>query len=85
MFPPKDPIRDVLRAMTQCEPPEFVRGYSLEGLTDMQAQQLQDWACENCKPSWLTGIGVLDAAETQVREAVDNANIPPAPKEPTGA
>lgn len=72
-----DPLRDVLKAMTGHEPPDFVRGYDTQGLSDAQQQALQDWASMHVRPSWLTGIGLLDAAETQVQEAVWNANIPP--------
>ena len=77
-----DPIREVLQAMTGKEPPSFVRGYDYKGLTDEQVQELQDWCCVNVKPEWLTGIGLMDAAENQVAEAVSNGNIAPveAPK-----
>jgi hypothetical protein len=77
---PKNPIRKVLRAMTGKKPPKFVKGYDYSNLTDMQHQELQDWAATNARPTWLTGIGLIEAAEKQVQEAVDNANIPP--KEP---
>ena len=73
---PKDPIREVLRTMTGVEPPEFVRGYDFDNLTDEQHDELQSWCSEHVKPSWLTGIGLMDAAETQVCEAVGNGNIP---------
>jgi hypothetical protein len=74
---PKNPIRKVLRAMTGKKPPKFVKGYNYDNLTDMQHQELQDWAATNARPRWLTGIGLIEAAERQVKEAVDNANIPP--------
>ena len=74
---PKDPIRQVLRAMTGVQPPAFVSGYDFDNLSDTQLQTLQDWAIMSVKPRWLTGIGLLDAAESQVQEAVDNGNIPP--------
>lgn len=74
---PKNPIRKVLRAMTGKKPPEFVKGYNYDNLTDMQHQELQDWASTNVRPNWLTGIGLVEAAERQVKEAVDNGNIPP--------
>jgi hypothetical protein len=79
MFPPSDPIREVLLAMTGVEPPPFVEGYNFDGLDNEERhmEQLQDWACINVKPSWLTGIGLLEAAEQQVAEAVANGNIPP--------
>jgi hypothetical protein len=74
---PKDPIREVLRAMTGVTPPAFVKGYDCKGLTDAQVQELQDWCATHVRPSWLTGIGLMDAAENQVAEAVSNGNIPP--------
>ena len=76
---PEHPIREVLEAMTGQKPPAFVKGYDFKGLTDAQLQELQDWCCIHVKPSWLTGIGLMDAAESQVEEAVSNANIPPEP------
>ena len=72
----KNPIREVLKATTGKSPPKFVLGYSFENLTDEQFSKLQDWAIVNVKPVWLTGIGLLDAAENQVKEAVSNGNIP---------
>lgn len=73
---PKHPIREVLWAMTGSRPPPFVKGYSFKGLSDAQVQELQDWCASHVKPSWLTGIGLMDAAENQVAEAVSNGNIP---------
>jgi len=74
---PKNPIRKVLRAMTGKRPPSYVKGYNFSNLTDKQTDELQDWAVNNVRPFWLTGIGLIEAAEKQVKEAVDNANIPP--------
>ena len=74
---PKNPIRDVLRAMTGKKPPDYVKGYDFSNLTSAQRDRLQDWAVNNVRPTWLTGIGLIEAAEKQVKEAVDNANIPP--------
>jgi len=73
---PKHPLRDVLEAMTGEQPPAFVKGYSTKGLSDKQLMMLQDWCSTNVKPNWLTGIGLLEAAEQQVQEAVANTNIP---------
>ena len=76
---PKDPIREVLKAMTGKEPPEFVKGYRFKDLSEEQTMALQDWCATNVRPSWLTGIGLMDAAESQVMEAVCNGNIPEEP------
>lgn len=77
---PKDPIRDVLQWIVGARPPKFVKGYSYEDLTDEQHMQLQDWVCMNLHKTniwWSTGIGIIDAAEKMVQEAVSNGNIPP--------
>jgi hypothetical protein len=74
---PKNPIRKVLKAMTGKRPPKFVKGYNFNNLTDMQRDELQGWAVNNVRSFWLTGIGLIEAAEKQVKEAVDNGNIPP--------
>lgn len=76
---PTSPIRDVLHAMTNHWPPDFVSGYDLSGLSDGEHSELQDWAVKYCKPRYLTGIGLIEAAETMVDEAVSNGNIPPPP------
>jgi hypothetical protein len=77
-----DPLRAVLRLLCGgVEPPEYVRGYDYGNLTDDQHQALQDWVNCNLAPEidWSTGIGVIEASEQIVAEAVANANI--APKE----
>lgn len=82
---PREPLRDVLRAATGKAPPRFVRGYSTRGLTDEQNDRLQDWAATHARPGWLTGIGLIEAAEAQVAEAVANGNIPPEGEGPVTA
>lgn len=79
---PKNPIRDVLKAMTGRAAPSFVRGYTCDGLSDAQWDILQSWSVNNCRPFYLTGMGLLDAAQQQVDEAVSNGNIPPPPEKP---
>lgn len=76
---PKHPIREVLNAMTGKPVPRFVKGYDLKSLTDDERDKLQSWAVNAVRPRWATGIGILEAAEQQVREAVSNGNIPPDP------
>jgi hypothetical protein len=76
---PKDPIREALSALCGGkEPPAFVRGHTTQGLTDRQNEELQDWCSTNGRPEWATGIGIIEAAELLVAEAVNNDNIPPA-------
>lgn len=77
---PKDPIRQVLRRLVGKAPPKFVRGYNYGNLTDVQHAQLQDWVSINISDTvlyWSTAIGIIEAAENIVGEAVANANIPP--------
>jgi hypothetical protein len=77
---PKDPIREVLRRLVGKAPPKFVRGYDYSNLTDKQHEELQSWVLDGISDTvlyWSTGIGIIEAAETIVAEAVENANIPP--------
>ncbi len=74
---PEHPLREVLQAMVGKEPPAFVRGYDTSGYSDEEQQALQAWCCSNARPHWLTGIGIIEAAETQIAEAVANGNILP--------
>jgi prepilin-type N-terminal cleavage/methylation domain-containing protein len=78
---PKHPIREVLTWLCGKPPPKFVQGYDLRGLSDVQSLELQEWAVQQLdktKIPWATGIGMLDAAEAIVEEAVGNGNIPAA-------
>lgn len=76
---PVDPLRAVLKRIMGKAPPKFVRGYDYSNLTDDQHGKLQEWVGMNIPDSiyWSTAIGIIDAAETIVAEAVGNANIPP--------
>lgn len=77
---PKDPIREVLRHLVGEEPPTFVRGYDTMNLTDRQLEELTPWILNTLSSTelyWSTGIGIIEAAENIVAEAVANANIPP--------
>lgn len=74
----KDPIRAVLRLLCGGhEPPDFVQGYDYSNLTDLERSELQDWVCCHLDSEiyWSTGIGVIEAAESIVGEALGNANI----------
>lgn len=76
---PKEPLRDMLRWLTGKAPPKFVTGYTYKNLTDEQSSELQDWAVNTLDRTpvyWGTGIGVIEAAEKLVEEAVSNGNIP---------
>jgi len=76
----KDPIRSVLKLLCGgSEPPPYVQGYDYDNLTDDQHSQLQDWVGMHISEEiiWSTAIGIIDAAENIVAEAVANANILP--------
>jgi len=78
-YTPANPIRDVLRLLSRGkEPPKYVIGYSTH-VPDGCTLPLQDWAASNAGVGWMTGIGLLDAADLLVASAVGNANIPPEP------
>jgi hypothetical protein len=72
---PTHPIWEVLQEMTGVRPPCFVKGFTLSTLSDKEFLELQDWAATHVMPSWLTGVGLLEAAERQVQLAVANGNI----------
>jgi len=73
-----NPLTDALRAITGVEPPSYTLGaYSAQDLEEDDVMALQDWCSDNARPEWSTGIGIFEAAELMVSEAVDNANIPP--------
>jgi hypothetical protein len=80
---PKNPLREVLQAMTGSRPPKCARGYSSTELSDEEQEELHKWAVNHVKPAWLTGIGLIDAADAQIAEAVSNGNIPPPEKQPS--
>jgi hypothetical protein len=75
----EDPIRRVLRVFCTESPPAFVKGYDYSNLDDDQHARLQEWVGCHLNPiiSWSTAIGVIEAAQTIVEEAIANANIPP--------
>lgn len=71
-----NPLTEALSAITGEVPPAYTHGaFSVADLTEAEMLTLQDWCCIHARPEWATGIGVLEAAELIVREAVDNANI----------
>ncbi len=74
---PKRPLREVLSMLCGGKaPPRFVTTqHFTTQLSAEDQEKLHEWAVKNVKPQWLTGIGVLEAADAMVREAVANANI----------
>ena len=73
----RGPLADALFAITGMEPPKYTHGLYLSESLEDKAVDLQDWCADNARPSWATGLGVLEAAELLVQQAVENANIPP--------
>lgn len=77
---PEHPFREAIKLLAGgVEPPDYVQGYG-EKPEDVEAgksMDLQGWMREHCPLEWSTGIGLIEAAEHIVKEAVANANIPP--------
>lgn len=77
---PEHPFREVIKILCGGEePPDYVKGYG-EKRDDIDAglsMDLQGWVREKTPLSWSTGIGIIEAAEKVVEEAVANGNIPP--------
>lgn len=72
----KNPLTEALQAITGKKPPSYTHGaFSSSDLLDENVTDLQDWCSVNARPSWSTGLGVLEAAEAIVQEAVDNGSI----------
>jgi len=55
--------------------PVDVPQFKASGMMSDDFLALQDWASENVPVSWMTGIGVIEAAELLVQSALDNGNI----------
>lgn len=65
------PYREALRILTGCQPPAFIRHHWPDGA---DADKAQDWAASHV-PDWLTGYGVLEAAESMVAASLENGNF----------
>jgi len=72
----ENPLYDVIKILTGKEPPNFVKGKtSTAELNDEEFLTLQDFCSENAVLNWLTGIGILEAADVLVEESINNGNI----------
>lgn len=80
----KDPFRQAMASILGCAPPlKLVPVGTLHTmqLTDEAALELQRWVVSKLtkrrlpKLFWSTGIGILDAVDTIVTEAISNGNI----------
>lgn len=72
---PEHPFREALAAVVGKEPPEYVRGFGFSEMTEKQKDELQSWCSLNARPHWATGLSMIEAAETIVEGAIENANI----------
>lgn len=76
---PKSPFRDALKAITGQDPPDYVRGYNANDLSAVvELDELQSWCSDAIVDAgfeWMTGLGVIEAAELLVAGAVENGNI----------
>ena len=72
------PLREMLEALTGEAPPDYITTqYSSSELTEYEQDKLQWWCVDYVRPVWATGIGLLEAADKMIEEAVSNGNIPP--------
>lgn len=72
----ENPLFEALEAITGKRPPDFLLGkFSVNELNDDESYELQTWCICNSRPTWSTGIGIIEAAESIVSEAVSNRNI----------
>ena len=72
----KSPLKESLESILGISVPVNLDGIcSFKELDDNDFLELQDFVCENAKPWWSTGIGILEAAEHIVEEAFANDNI----------
>ena len=74
---PESPLAEALEIITGKHPSELIglKGiYYCSQLNDDELVALELWCQEN-RPKWTPGYGVLEAAELLVKTAVENANI----------
>jgi hypothetical protein len=74
---PKAPIIEALEALTGKPVPEhLVQGctYDLRPLGD-SVDALQNWCADNAPRPWMTGLGIIEAAELLVAGAIENGNL----------
>lgn len=73
---PACPYRVVIRVLVGKRPPFWFKG-NPANLSDENHYELQRWICANLQESmaWSTGIGVIDAACSLVKEAWSNGNF----------
>ncbi len=68
-------FREALQLLVDEPVPEWARMHAERIGDGTAAIQLQDWVCPRVRPSWATGLGAIEAAESMVHEAISNGNI----------
>ena len=65
-------FRQAIASIVGVKPPEFITWPSRY---DGDILDMQDWCSENASHNWMTGIGIIEAAESIVWTSVNNCNI----------
>jgi hypothetical protein len=72
----QNPFWEALKELTRKPPPKFALKISSSAeLTDDQHYELQSFGASYSRVPWSTGIGLIDAADLIVAQAVSNGNI----------
>ena len=73
----KNSFQEALQTIIGKRPPGNLDGINhSKQLSDADFLRLQVWCFDNIRPKWGTGIGAIEAADTIVRNAIENGNIP---------
>jgi hypothetical protein len=67
-------FREAIKVVVGKYPPMMVPPFSVNGMGD-EVTELQDWCSDNARPTWATGLSMIEAAELIVAQAIENANI----------
>ncbi len=72
----KSPFYEALDSITMSTPPDFTKEiFSSMELNDSNFDRLQEWCVNAIGIHWGTGIGVIEAVDMIVDEALSNGNI----------
>lgn len=67
-------FREAIKVIVGKYPPMMVPPFGAKDMGD-EVVVLQDWCSDNARPSWATGLSMIEAAELIVDQAIENANI----------
>lgn len=73
---PPNYFKEALESLIGKPCPIEVPRYGTTGMADEDILRLQDWCSDYAKPSWATGLSMIEASELIVQGAVENGNIP---------